>query len=70
MLKENVGKLGSARDHAAHAQKRIDDDVRRFNVTAAHRIIYADGYVVNSDAVDGLLKDHSLTPTEVRVTGN
>ncbi|KIJ50281.1 hypothetical protein M422DRAFT_159561, partial [Sphaerobolus stellatus SS14] len=28
------------------------------------KLIYEDGYVVNSKAVDAILKDHSYVPTE------
>ena len=65
VLKEDIGKLGTPRDRATRLQKRFDDDTWRFNVKATRRIIYIDGYVVNSDAVDALLKDYSMTLTEV-----
>lgn len=45
--------------------RRVDDQSRRQRVQDARRLIYEDGYAVNSVKVNDLLKDLSLTPTEV-----
>src|SRR5262245_57089367 len=44
---------------------RVDDEARRRKVEIAREIIYEKNYVVNSKAVDALLKDQSLVPTDV-----
>jgi hypothetical protein len=67
VLKDNIGDLGSAKDRKARQELRVNDNATRFNVETARRIIYQDGYVVNSDAVNALLKEDSLTPTEASV---
>lgn len=57
---------------------RKDDEERQEKVFEARAIIYEDGYVVNAQKVDEILKDESLVPTvvcfvvhcsEVSVTG-
>ncbi|KAJ3558432.1 hypothetical protein NM688_g934 [Phlebia brevispora] len=42
---------------------RKDNEERRRLVDQARELIYDNGYVVNSDRVDGLLKSRSLVPT-------
>ena len=46
--------------------KRRDINELREKVDTAHKIIYKDGYAVNSDRVERLLKPESLVPTKVR----
>jgi hypothetical protein len=45
---------------------RIDNNARQGKVTAARRLIYEKDYIVNSAAIEGLLKAESLVPTAVR----
>jgi hypothetical protein len=44
---------------------RIDNNARQGKITAARRLIYEKDYIVNSAAIEGLLKDESLVPTAV-----
>lgn len=44
---------------------RVDDQKRRDKIELARTFIYEKGYVVNSKAVENLLKDESLVPTRV-----
>lgn len=46
---------------------RIDDDTRKSKVTISRSLIYDRGYGVRSNAVENLLKEHSLVPTSVHV---
>ena len=46
---------------------RIDDDARQSKVTISRSLIYDRGYSIRSNAVENLLKEHSLVPTSVRV---
>ncbi|TFY53731.1 hypothetical protein EVG20_g9986 [Dentipellis fragilis] len=62
--KECLGNLGTSKDIERIALTRKDDQAFRCKVSDARKLIYKDGYVVNSDAVDKLLKPESLVPTE------
>ncbi|OJA16065.1 hypothetical protein AZE42_08302 [Rhizopogon vesiculosus] len=42
---------------------RVDDDARQSKVTILRSLIYDRGYGVRSNAVENLLKEHSLVPT-------
>jgi hypothetical protein len=44
---------------------RVDDDSRQRQVELARGLIYENGYVVNSELVERILKNQSLTPTVV-----
>jgi hypothetical protein len=44
----------------------VDDDARKKKVQIACEIIYEKNYVVNSEAMENLLKEESLVPTSVR----
>ena len=44
---------------------REDNNERRRKVDAARKSLYDNGYAINGDYVDGLLKDESLVPTKV-----
>jgi hypothetical protein len=46
---------------------RVDDDARQSKVAISRSLIYERGYGVRSNAVETLLKEHSLVPTSVRV---
>ncbi|KDQ51293.1 hypothetical protein JAAARDRAFT_199318 [Jaapia argillacea MUCL 33604] len=62
---ENLGLLGHKEDRDCRVDKaRIDNDDRRNKIIAARKIIYQDGYVVNSEKVEDLLKSESLVPTK------
>jgi hypothetical protein len=62
-----VHKLGTKRDIARRVTRaRVDDQSRRGKVVAARRLIYQKNYPINSLAVENLLKEQSLVPTDVR----
>ncbi|KII90776.1 hypothetical protein PLICRDRAFT_697259 [Plicaturopsis crispa FD-325 SS-3] len=62
--KDQIPGLATSADTAIRIDMaRHDDDARRSKVSAARQKIYKDGYVVNSDHVDDLLKAESLVPT-------
>lgn len=46
--------------------QRIDDNDLRFKIANARRLIYDEGYTVDSTRLDGMLKARSLVPTHVR----
>ena len=65
--KEDIGNLGTVADHTVRTcDTRLDDAARQDKVLKARDFIYKDGYVVNSERVEALLKDQSLVPTVVR----
>jgi hypothetical protein len=47
---------------------RVDDEMTRSKVKLARDIIYKRNYVVNSKAVEAILKAQSLVPTTVSAT--
>jgi hypothetical protein len=68
IAKEDIPNLGTPADTAVRVEQvRRDDTARREKVSKARKLIYEDGYVVNSAKVEELLKPESLVPTEVRV---
>lgn len=67
VAKENIPRLGTESDRLARSElARKDDEERREKVLDARALIYEDGYVVNAQKVDEILKDESLVPTVVR----
>ncbi|KAI0057240.1 hypothetical protein BV25DRAFT_1812761 [Artomyces pyxidatus] len=61
---DKIPELGSAADRDLRATNiRYDDALRRQAVEDARDLIYRDGYVVNSERVDNLLKAQSMIPT-------
>jgi len=44
---------------------RQDNAERRKKVDDARKSLYAEGYAITGDHVDGLLKDESMVPTKV-----
>lgn len=66
ILKEDIPDLGTAADMTVRADDiRRDDANRREKIAEARKLIYEEGYVVNSTKVDDILKPESLVPTEV-----
>jgi|ERR1700710_549961 len=66
--KSRIQNLGLSRDMKQHQTlARIDDDARQSKVTISRSLIYDRGYSIRSNAVENLLKEHSLVPTSVRV---
>ncbi|KAG6903719.1 hypothetical protein DXG01_015352, partial [Tephrocybe rancida] len=62
---ENLRNMGASRDMSARLRlARVDDISYREKVKSARRHIYEEDLVVNSKAVEGLLKEDSLTPVE------
>ena len=59
----NLGKVGDMKQRIIHA--RVDDDITRGKVDLACDIIYNRHYVINSKAVENILKAQSLVPTVV-----
>ena len=47
---------------------RQDDENRRYKISLSRQFIYKQGFNVNSEAVENLLKDESLTPTRVSMS--
>lgn len=64
--KAKLSNLGTKQDMTVRSKPRTDDVLRQERVKTARKVIYKDGYVVNSSRVDELLKRDSLVPTEVR----
>ncbi|TFK78527.1 hypothetical protein K466DRAFT_606902 [Polyporus arcularius HHB13444] len=65
VTKDRLGAVGSTSDRQARTDSaRHDNEERQQRVSEARTRIYNDGYVVNSDVVENLLKDDSLVPTE------
>lgn len=44
---------------------RVDDHTRQSKIKTSRSFIYDSGYGVRSNAVENLLKEHSLVPTSV-----
>jgi C4-type Zn-finger protein len=64
--KRDIWKLGTPEDMASRVELKREDDARRQEVVqSARKLIYEDGYVVNSKAVEDILKPESLVPTVV-----
>ena len=65
---DNVPNLGTTEDRQARLEKqRVDSDEHQALVKEARKKLYDEGYAVDGEYVDGLLKDESLVPTEVRM---
>ena len=63
--------MGTDEDmNSRHELMRHDDEDRRKLVTKARHLIYADGQAMGGVAVERLLKEHSLVPTEVAFIRN
>lgn len=48
--------------------KQVDDNERRAAIAKARCLIYEKNYAVDSSALGGMLKEHSLVPTSVSTT--
>ncbi|KIL55624.1 hypothetical protein M378DRAFT_1041652 [Amanita muscaria Koide BX008] len=63
--KQSIRGMGTADDRAVRQSSRRANYKDYFKrVSAARKLIYEDGYVVNSDKVDELLKEGSWVPVE------
>lgn len=63
---DDVPNLGAIEDRQMRIEKlRVDSDGRQAKVREARKKLYDEGYAVDGENVDGLLKDESLVPTEV-----
>jgi hypothetical protein len=62
-----VPNLGTTedREHRGTLTRKDDADLRE-KVSAAHDLIYVSNYAVTNDRVEAKLKEHSLTPNQVR----
>lgn len=65
IAKTQLPGLGTVTDMKIRQEGIRVDTQRQTKVAAARKLIYEDGYVVNSKRVDDLLKDESLVPTTV-----
>ncbi|QRV96106.1 patatin-like phospholipase protein [Ceratobasidium sp. AG-Ba] len=63
ITKPELSQLGLPSDNNMRKNYRVDDDSQRSKVLDARRLIYHDGYVVNSKHVQDLLSDTSNVPT-------
>ncbi|TFK49657.1 hypothetical protein OE88DRAFT_1632605 [Heliocybe sulcata] len=63
--KDCLQDLGNVEDQAMRTEsRRVDSNDRQYKVDQARTLIYGDGYVVNSERVEELLKSESLVPTK------
>ncbi|KZV98671.1 hypothetical protein EXIGLDRAFT_606761 [Exidia glandulosa HHB12029] len=61
----DMHKMGTKEDmETRRSEIRVDDAARRSKVEAARKVIYKDGYAVNNERIEDLLKDESYVPTE------
>ncbi|KAG9097673.1 hypothetical protein FRC06_007313 [Ceratobasidium sp. 370] len=58
-----ASQMGTPTDMLTRKKKRIDNEKRRAKVKQARRLIYDQGKALTNNAVEGLLKDQSYTPT-------
>jgi hypothetical protein len=63
--KDMLHKLGTPVDEELRRVFRVDDEKRQEKINQARRLIYEQGYVVNSQRVDAILGEESLVPTNV-----
>ncbi|KAG9119749.1 hypothetical protein FRC07_005073 [Ceratobasidium sp. 392] len=63
VLKTATSQMGTPTDMRTRKKRRIDDSKRRGKIEKARRLIYAEGKMVQSKAVESLLKDQSYVPT-------
>ena len=65
---DEIPSLGTTEDRQMRAKKqRTDSNEHQKLVEAAWKKLYVEGYAVDGEKVDELLKDESLVPTEVTV---
>jgi len=63
---DEIPSLGTLEDRQARVTKpRVDSSERQTLVGDARKKLYDEGYAVDGENVDGLLKGESLVPTEV-----
>ncbi|KLO04861.1 hypothetical protein SCHPADRAFT_840114 [Schizopora paradoxa] len=62
--KSDIHLLGSKKDAKNRKILRTDDAKRQDKITTCRKFIYEDGYVVNSKAVENILKEESWVPTK------
>ena len=63
---DRIQNMGMVRDRQQHITlKRVDDDLRRFNITNARRLIYELDYAVDSKSLSNFLNTESWVPTQV-----
>jgi len=63
---DEIPNLGTTEDRQTRLEKpRVDSAEYRTLVKDARKKLYDEGYAVDGDRVDGLLKGESLVPTEV-----
>jgi hypothetical protein len=60
-----MGMVPDVRQRQDHI--RVDSHALRYTLSQARSAIYNGGYVVNSAAVEGMLKEHSLVPASVSI---
>lgn len=65
--KGDIHNLGTKKDMRVRSNVRVDNKERQDKINLSRTFIYEKGYVVNSQAVENLLKEQSLVPTKVRV---
>ena len=65
---DEIPGLGTAEDRQLRLEKQRTDSVERQTlIRDARKKLYDEGYAVDGEHVDGLLKGESLVPTEVRM---
>jgi len=65
---DNIPGLRTTEDHQMRAEKQhADSDECRKLVEDAWKKLYVEGYAVDGEKVDEILKDEPLVPTEVTV---
>lgn len=63
---DEISGLGTHTDRELREEKaRKDDELWRRLVEDARKLMYKDGYAVNGDTVNNILKDISGVPTKV-----
>ncbi|KIY49798.1 hypothetical protein FISHEDRAFT_40613 [Fistulina hepatica ATCC 64428] len=64
VVKSNIFKIATSEDMKVRmAERRYDDEDLRSKVSASRKLLYEEGYVVNSQVVNNILKDGSYVPT-------
>jgi uncharacterized protein YcbX len=65
--KDDISKLGKEEDRRIRQElRRVDTVERQDRVNQARTNLYQNGYALSGDYVDGLLREESLVPTQVR----
>jgi len=63
---KEIPDLGTVEDRQKRVERsRVDSDEHQTLVKDARKKLYDEGYAVDGENVDGLLKGESLVPTEV-----